>query len=151
MAGSVFRYSKRMLYHDKDKGRKIDISWLLKHFLNFLNNTTCHVVFLRCFSFTTYWKVVAEPRKMLGFLASRGEEFNPGPEMRLDRSELLCNKVLLKYKRDRESFWHRHQKGAERVSPPHSISNGVIYLLISYHNESKGCLEVVKTLLDPLP
>ena len=33
----------------------------------------------------------------------------------LDRSELLCNKVLLKYKGDRESFWHRHQKGAERI------------------------------------
>ena len=32
-------------------------------------------------------------------------------------SELLCNKVLLKYKGDRESFWHRHQKGAERVPP----------------------------------
>ena len=31
-----------------------------------------------------------------GFLAPGGEEFNPGPEMRLDRSELLCNKVLLK-------------------------------------------------------
>ena len=29
--------------------------------------------------------------KTLGFLASRGEEFNPGPEMRLDHSELLCN------------------------------------------------------------
>ena len=42
--------------------------------------------------------------KTLGFLASRGEEFNPGPVMRLDRSELLCNKVLLKYKADRESF-----------------------------------------------
>jgi len=40
---------------------------------------------------------------MLGFLAS-GEEFNPGPEMRLDCSELLYNRVLLKYKRDRESF-----------------------------------------------
>ena len=38
--------------------------------------------------------------KTLGFLASR-EEFNPGSEMRLDHSELLCNKVLLKYKRDR--------------------------------------------------
>ena len=42
--------------------------------------------------------------KMLGSLASRGEEFNPGPETRLDRSELLCNKVLLKYKGDGESF-----------------------------------------------
>ena len=41
--------------------------------------------------------------KTSGFLAS-GEEFNPGPETRLDRSELLCNKVLLKYKGDRESF-----------------------------------------------
>ena len=38
------------------------------------------------------------------FLASGGEEFNPGPETRLDHSELLCNKVLLKYKGDRESF-----------------------------------------------
>ena len=33
-----------------------------------------------------------------------GGEFNPGPEMKLDHSELLCNKVLLKYKGDRESF-----------------------------------------------
>ena len=41
--------------------------------------------------------------KTLGFLAPRGE-FNPGPETRLDHSELLFNKVLLKYKRDRESF-----------------------------------------------
>ena len=40
----------------------------------------------------------------LGFLAPGGEEFNLGPEMRLDRSELLCNKVLLKYKKDKESF-----------------------------------------------
>ena len=43
-------------------------------------------------------------QKTPGFLASGGEEFNPGPEMRMDRSELLCNKVLLKYKGDRESF-----------------------------------------------
>ena len=35
---------------------------------------------------------------MPGFLAPGGEEFNPGPETRLDRSELLCNTVLLKYK-----------------------------------------------------
>ena len=42
--------------------------------------------------------------KTLGFLASRGEEFDLGPEMRLDHSELLCNKVLLKCKGDRESF-----------------------------------------------
>ena len=40
---------------------------------------------------------------MLGFLASGGEEFNPGPVTRLDHSELLCNTVLLKYKRDKVS------------------------------------------------
>ena len=42
--------------------------------------------------------------KTPGFLASRGEEFNLGPDMRLDHLELLYNKVLLKYKGDRESF-----------------------------------------------
>ena len=42
--------------------------------------------------------------KTPGFLAPGGEEFNPGPETRLDCSELLCNKILLKYKGDRESF-----------------------------------------------
>ena len=40
---------------------------------------------------------------MLGFLASGEEELNAGPETRLDRSELLCNRVLLKYKRDKSS------------------------------------------------
>ena len=42
---------------------------------------------------------------------------NPGPETRLDCSELLCNIVLLKYKGNRESFWHRHKKGTQRVPP----------------------------------
>ena len=42
--------------------------------------------------------------KTPGFLASGEEEFNPGPEIRLDYSELLCNKILLKYKGDSESF-----------------------------------------------
>ena len=69
------------------------------------------------FSFCdSQWKAVAEPWKMPGFLASGGE-FNLGPEMRLYHSDLLCNKVSFKYKRDRESFWHRHQKGAERLPP----------------------------------
>ena len=53
----------------------------------------------------------------LGFVASGGKEFNPGPEMGLDHSELLCSRVLLKYQRDRESFLHRHQKETERVPP----------------------------------
>ena len=49
-------------------------------------------------------RLLLNHEKMPGFLASGGEEFNPGPETRLDYSELLCNKVLLKYKGDRESF-----------------------------------------------
>ena len=56
-------------------------------------------------------KTLESPERLLlnqaktpGFLAPGGEEFNPGLEARLDRSELLCNKVLLKYKGDRESF-----------------------------------------------
>ena len=60
-------------------------------------------------------RLLLNHKNTLGFLAPGGEEFSPGPETRLDRSELLCKKVLLKYKGDRESFRHRHQKGAERV------------------------------------
>ena len=49
-------------------------------------------------------RLLLNQAKTPGFLVSGGEEFNPGPETRLDHSELLCNKVLLKYKGDRESF-----------------------------------------------
>ena len=49
-------------------------------------------------------KLLLNHVKTPGFLVPGGEEFNPGPETRLDHSELLCNKVLLKYKGDRESF-----------------------------------------------
>ena len=38
-------------------------------------------------------------------------------------------KFLLKYERDGESFWHRHQKRAERV-PPASLQQDVISLFI---------------------
>ena len=51
-----------------------------------------------------YERLLLNHANTLGFLAPGGEEFNLGPETRLDRSELLCNKVLLKYKGDRESF-----------------------------------------------
>ena len=34
---------------------------------------------------------------------------------------VLCNKVLLKYKRDRQSFWHKHQKGGQKECPPPSL------------------------------
>ena len=83
-------------------------------------------------------------------MAPGGEEFNPGPETRLDCAELLCNKVLLKYKGDRESSDIDIRRG-QKEYPLASVSNGVIYLLISYYNESKECLKFVKILPDPLP
>ena len=55
-----------------------------------------------------------------GFLASRGEEFNPGPMMRFDHLELLCNKILLKYERDRQSFWQNIRRG-QKECPPASL------------------------------
>ena len=67
---------------------------------------------------------------MPGFLASRGEEFNLGPETRLDHSELLCNQVLLKYKRDREASDIDIRRG-QKERPLASFQQEVIYLLAS--------------------
>ena len=87
---------------------------------------------------------------MLGFSAPGGEDFNLGPEMRLDCSVLLCSKVLLKYKEIEKTSDIDIRRG-QKECPLSSVSNEVIYLLISYYNESKECLEVVKNLLDPFP
>ena len=87
---------------------------------------------------------------MLGFLSSGGEEFNLGPEMRLDHSELLCNKVLLNIKEIEKASDIGIRRG-QKEYPLASVSNGVMYFLIIYYHESKECLEIVKTLLDPLP
>ena len=62
---------------------------------------------------------------MPGFLASGGEEFNLGPEMRIDCSELLCNKVLLKYK-EREKASDTDTRRGQKECPLISVSNGVI-------------------------
>ena len=81
-------------------------------------------------------------------MASGGEEFNPGPEIRLDCSELLGNKVLLKYKREKASDIDIRR--GQKEYPFASASNGVIYSPTIYYSESKECLEVVKTSLDLL-
>ena len=57
---------------------------------------------------------------MPGFLASRGEAFNLGPVTRLDRSELLCNKVLLKYKETEKSS-DIHIRRGQKECPPGSL------------------------------
>ena len=87
---------------------------------------------------------------MSEFLASRGEEFNPGPETRLDNAEILCNRVLLKHKTE-EKVPDIDIRRRQKECPLASVSNGALYLLVSYYNESKECLEVVKILLYPLP
>ena len=55
-------------------------------------------LYIRIRSDVSTEKLLLNHANTRGFLAPGGEEFNPGPETRLDRSELLCNKVLLKYK-----------------------------------------------------
>ena len=63
--------------------------------------------------------------KTPGFLAPGGEEFNPGPETRLDRSELLCNKVLLKYKEVEKASDIGIRRG-QKEYPLASVNNEVI-------------------------
>ena len=53
---------------------------------------------------------------MPGFLASGGE-FNPGSETRLDYSELLCNKVLLKYKEIEKASDIDIRRGKKEYTP----------------------------------
>ena len=44
-----------------------------------------------------------------------------------------------------------HIRSGQKEYPLASVSNGVIYLLISYYSESKECLKFVKILPDLLP
>ena len=64
--------------------------------------------------------------KMLGFLAPGGEEFNSRPETRLDRSELLCNKVLLKYIQEIEKASDIGIRRGQKEYPPASLQLDVI-------------------------
>ena len=63
----------------------------------------------RPLSFSLSAPALPHPEKLLlndetpGFLASRGDKFTPGSETRMNHSELLCNKVLLKYQGDKAS------------------------------------------------
>ena len=55
-----------------------------------------------------------------------GERFDPGPVTRLDHSELLCNKVLLKYKREKTSDIDIRR--GQKECPPASLQLDVISL-----------------------
>ena len=67
----------------------------------------------------SFWKVVAEQRSTFEWIQS--EATDEAGSLRA-----FVNKVLLKYKGDRGCFWHRHQKGAERVPPLASLQLDVI-------------------------
>ena len=73
---------------------------------------------------------------MLGFFSSGGEEFNLWPVMRFDRSELLCVKVLLKYKRDKTSDIDI-RRGKKECPPPlgFRIMLHTYQQAINYRNE----------------
>ena len=60
------------------------------------------------------WKVVTEPHKDAGILGLQRRRIQSGARDEAWLLRALCNKVSWKYKGDRESFWHRHQKRAER-------------------------------------
>ena len=96
-----------------------------------------------------YWKGVAEPQKKPGFWPLEVKSSSQGQRQGLI-TQSFCAIEFLKYKRDRESFWHRHQKGQKEYTLA-SVSNRVLYSPISYYSESKECLEVVKNSLDLLP
>ena len=70
---------------------------------------------------------------MPGFVVSGGEEFDPGQETRLPHWNLLGNRILLKYKRERE-----REKAADtdirkgqKERPLASFWQGVLCLLAS--------------------
>ena len=65
--------------------------------------------------------------------------------------ELLCSRVLLKWKRDKESFWHRHQEVAESAPTLLVLAKELYTFSVGYYSKSKECLNVAKVLLGPLP
>ena len=66
--------------------------------------------------------------------------------------ELLCSRVLLKWKRNRERFWHGHQKGNRECPPPPLVlARKLSTFSVGYYSKSKECLNVAKVLLSPLP
>ena len=76
-----------------------------------------------------------------GFVISEEENLASGPGMRLQTLRASGGKVLLQWKRDRESFWNRHQKRVE--SAPHTSLIKSLYAFTMVTNNRK-------VLSDPL-
>ena len=62
----------------------------------------------------------------------------------------VCNKVLLKHKRDRKGFWHRLQKRAETVPPCTSLARCYIATSRLLTRERK-CLKIQRLAPGPSP
>ena len=63
---------------------------------------------------------------MLGFVASRGEEFDPGLVIGLIIQSFLCNNILLKYETKKAS--DIDIRGRQKGCPLASFEQAVIYL-----------------------
>ena len=64
--------------------------------------------------------------------------------------ELLCSRVLLKYKKGERKLLTQTSEGGWRAAPSLVLARELYTFLISYYNKSKECLKVVKILPDPL-
>ena len=87
----------------------------------------------------------------VGFVISEREKFALEPKTRLQSLTALCGKSFIKVKRDRESFWHRHQKRPERVSPSLVLAKHYTIFQLITNNRPKEYLKVIKELPDQLP
>ena len=65
---------------------------------------------------------------MPGFVVSGGEEFDPGQETRLPHWNLLGNRILLKYKRERERKLLTRTSERGRKNAPLLVSGKVFYV-----------------------
>ena len=65
----------------------------------------------------TRWKVVVDSQKDARILGLQRRRNQSRARDKAWLLRALCNKVVLKYKGNRESFWHRHRKEAERIPP----------------------------------
>ena len=83
------------------------------------------------------------------FLASKGEEFNPGPVTRLDHSELLCNKIFssVQFSRSVMSDSLRPDESQHARPPCPSPSPGVHS---DSHPSSQWCHPAISSSCRPL-
>lgn len=93
--------------------------------------------------------VIAYLNGVAGFVVSE-EDLTVGPKTGLSHSELGAAKFYLKWQ-DRDSFWHRHQKGVERVPTLISLSRTFILLNWLLRTDKKNTSSFVKILPDPFP